>query len=142
MLGGGRVLFRGIFRRGIEFGGFFFGVCGGGFGGPQGDGVLDVELGELLAELFKAMEVVDVLAQKQSLVGGHAAGLVAAVLPDLEFEIGSELDGAAVGGWSLDILLGERASAHLCDGAEFFKDGLTGGGCGWRIHQANNYLCT
>ena len=112
-------------------------VCGGGLGGSQGDGVLDVELGELLAELFKAMEVVDVLAQKRSLVGGHAAGLVAAVLPDLELEIGSELDGAAVGGWSLDISLGERASAHLCDGAEFFKDGLTGGGWGWRIHQTN-----
>lgn len=100
--------------------------------------MLDVELGELLAELFKAMEVVDVLAQKQSLVGGHAAGLVAAVLPDLELVIGSELDGAAVGRWSLYILLGERASAHLCDGAEFFKDRLTGGRWGWRIHRMNN----
>lgn len=103
--------------------------------------MLDVDPGELLAEFLEAVEVADVLAQGPGLAGRHAAGLVAAVLPDLEFVIGAEPDLPAAGALSLEVLFGDRAPAHQCDGAEFLKDGFTVGGGGWSIHRGNDYLC-
>ena len=46
-------------------------------------------MGRLAAELLEAVKIVDVLAPDLSFVGSHVVGLVASVLPDLEFEIGA-----------------------------------------------------
>jgi hypothetical protein len=65
---------------------FFFtlaGIGGGGLGGAQGERVLDVELGELSAELAEGVVVVDVIAQVLCLTGRHPAGAVGTITPDL-----------------------------------------------------------
>ena len=98
--------------------------------------MVDVELGELIGELPEEVIVGDVLAQGGGFGGGHAPGVVAAVLPDLEFEIGAEAHGLlAAGRGPLEVLRGESASLHFGEVGELLKDGFTGGG-GWRIHRA------
>ena len=68
--------------------------------------MLDVEPGELRGELLEAVIVGDVFAQGGSFGGRHAPGVVAAVLPDLEFVIRTEADGHfAVGRGPLEVLL-------------------------------------
>ena len=84
------------------------------------------------------MKIVDVLAQDLSFVGSHAAGLVASVLPDLEFEIGAVANGAAIRSYALEELFGERAPAHQGDGTELLKNGFTGSGGSLNIHKGGD----
>ena len=92
-------------------------------GGTQGAGVLDVEFGELLAELAEVVIVLDVLAPGFRLAGRHPAGAVGAVAPDLKFVIGAEPRGLAVfTNRSLTIFFGKSSGLHGGDGGNALND--------------------
>lgn len=75
-----RLLPRGVF---FSFGSF--GRCG--LGGAQGEGVFDIDAGQLIGELLEAPGIFDVLAQLVGFPGRNAAAGVAPVLPNLVFEV-------------------------------------------------------
>ena len=45
--------------------------------------MIDVEFGELFAELFEGVVVVDVFTQEACLAGRHSTGAVGSIAPDL-----------------------------------------------------------
>jgi hypothetical protein len=86
------------------------------------------------------MVVADVFAQRGRLAGVNTPGDVAAILPDLEFEIRAEANLPAVGGGSGEVLLREGSPLHEGDGADLFEEGFTDG-VGLRLHVAMLPMC-
>lgn len=107
-------------------------------GGTQGEGAFDVEFGEFPAELPKGVVVADVFAQVIRLGGGHAAGAVGSVAPDLQLEIGTEPGGLAVlANGALAVFLGEGSGLHVGDGGDAVDDllaKLPGGRFWYALH--------
>ncbi len=80
-------------------------------------GLADDLVCELVEDLLEDVVVGDVLAERVDFFGRNTACVVAPVLPDLEFVIGAKGNVAfAIGGWPLDVLLGEGATLHVADG--------------------------
>ena len=107
-------------------------------GSSQGEGVLDVDLGELSAELVEGVVVLDVFAQIICLIGRNPTGAVGSIAPDLEFVVGTEAGRLAVfANRSLAELFGEGSGSHLGNGGNAVKDLLAALVCGvfWvRLH--------
>ena len=96
-------------------------------GGPQLPGPGDDLVGELLAGLLEDVVVGDVLTQGGDFINRNAAGVIVAVFPNLEFEVGAKCDGAvAVGRRSFEVLLGKGAPLHVGDAGKLFDKGFTG----------------
>ena len=85
-------------------------------GGSQFASPGDDLFGELLACFLECVVVGDVPAQGGDFTNRNAVGVIAAVFPNLEFEVWAKCDGAvAVGRRSLEILLGKGAPLHVGD---------------------------
>lgn len=104
-------------------------------GGSQFAGPGDDLVGELLACLLEGVVVGDVLTQGGGFINGNATGVIAAVFPNLEFEVGAKCDGAVtVGRRSLQVLFGKGASLHVGDAGKLFNEGFTAWNDRWCFH--------
>lgn len=85
--------------------------------------MIDVEFGELPAELLEGVVVVDVFTQEASLAGWHSTGAIGSIAPDLQLVVRAELAGFAVfANCSLPIFLGKGSGLHGGDGGNAFND--------------------